>query len=103
METIIEGKNDKMVLRLNGNLTIYEISDIQKEIINSFAGDMNLEIDLSGVEECDTAGIQVLLSLASSAKDIKKKFTVLKISDAVIKVARELAIDLDESFSIEGV
>lgn len=103
MGTIFKKSNGKGILKFSGNFTIYEISDIQKEIKKFLAACSTLEVDLGGVEECDTAGIQTLLSLARSAKSENKQLTVLHVSDVVTQLARRLAIDIDESFSVEEV
>lgn len=103
MGAIFEKKNGKGILIFSGNLTIYEILDIQKEMRNFVKACETLEIDLSGVVKCDTAGIQSLLSLARSAISEKKQLTVIHVSDVVTRLANQLAIHLDKSISIEGV
>jgi anti-anti-sigma factor len=103
MNTSIEEINGKKIIRFGKNLTIYVISEIKKEITDCFSEDINFEIDLGSVEECDTAGIQLLVSLLKTAEQKKKRLVFLNISEVTAQVAKKLAIDLDKSSSIKEV
>lgn len=48
-------------LRLDGELTIYRAAELKDVLLAAVAANDTLEIDLSGVEEFDTAGVQLLL------------------------------------------
>jgi anti-sigma B factor antagonist len=48
-------------LLLEGGLTIYEVAETKVRFTRELAGDPALEVDLSGLQELDTAGAQLLL------------------------------------------
>jgi anti-anti-sigma factor len=49
-------------VRLSGELNIYHAVAVRDAVFALFAQHQQLEIDLSGVNEIDTAGVQVLLA-----------------------------------------
>ncbi|MBV8464635.1 MAG: STAS domain-containing protein [Burkholderiales bacterium] len=46
---------------LSGELGIYTVPDIRQQVLALFAAADNIDIDLSGVTEIDTAGLQLML------------------------------------------
>lgn len=103
MDITIEEREDKKALRFGDNFTVFEIADIKKEIIKPLSQETVLELDLSEVEECDTAGIQLLLSLMKSARDKENNISFINISDAIRNTAIGIGIDPEESFEIQEV
>lgn len=55
-------------LRLDGDLTIYEAAELKTALLTALEEEPTLEIDLSGVDELDTAGLQLLLLLKNEAQ-----------------------------------
>ena len=50
-----------------GTMTIYDAVEHKKYLLNAFNNSDELEIDLSGVSEMDTAGVQLLVLLKREA------------------------------------
>jgi len=48
-------------LRIEGELTIYRAAELKDTLLAAIAANDTLEIDLSAVEEFDTAGVQLLM------------------------------------------
>lgn len=54
-------KRDAAVLRIEGEMTIYRSAELKDLLLAPLAYDKALDVDLSGVTEIDTAGVQVLM------------------------------------------
>ena len=54
---------------LSGDLTIYTVTDIRDQLRKTTSDD--LEIDLAGVSEIDTAGLQLMLLLKSKPGGVR--------------------------------
>lgn len=48
-------------LTIDGAMTVYEASESKSELLAALADGAGLEIDLAGVDEIDTAGLQLLV------------------------------------------
>lgn len=69
---------DGSLLRFDpaGELTIYQVEEVLKAIIGSFAQAKGIVIDLANNDKIDTAGFQLLVSLIKSAKSFEKECTL---------------------------
>lgn len=79
-------------LRLTGVLTIYTVTQARSEIPARMAKHGAQELDLSGLEELDTAGVQLLLWLK---RDMAGRGTVLALtrhSPAVVEALDQLKL-----------
>lgn len=77
-------------LRISGELTIYHAAEARTRFGEELAMDPALEIDLSGVEELDTAGTQVLLWLKREGKAKGHPIPFSHHSPAVLDVLDQL-------------
>ena len=73
-------------LRLDGTLTIYTAAQARNEIPSRLAEHGATVLDLSGVEELDTAGVQLLLWLKQEARRGGCACTLVNHSPAVVEV-----------------
>ena len=73
-------------LALTGALTIYTVTDAKQDLENRLGRSPILEIDLSQVEELDTAGVQLLLWLKRSAAEHGTTLALTGHSQAVLEV-----------------
>jgi anti-anti-sigma regulatory factor len=55
-----------------------------------------LRLDLSGVDSCDAAVLQVLLAARKSASQLEKPFGVVSLSAAVLETCAALGLPLEE-------
>lgn len=73
-------------LSLAGSMTIYEAAAQKGELLAALASAPALELDLGGVDEADTAGLQLLLLLRREAASGGKPVRVLSLSPALVEV-----------------
>lgn len=86
---------------IGGGLTIYNVQSFFKEHVQPFVFKKSLILDLSKIEEIDTAGIQLLLMLTRAANDEGVGCEVSNISGAV-KDYLEL-FNLTDQFPLSGL
>ena len=76
--------SSRRVLVLEGELTIYGAAELQTRLIAALAdAPEGLEIDLSGVTELDSAGVQLLMATHRAARASDRTVTLCAPSDAV--------------------
>ena len=68
-------------IKVSGPLTIYEASDIHKELLHSLAENNTINIDLGDVDSCDVAGIQLLISAIKTGEKEEKQITISNIPE----------------------
>jgi anti-sigma B factor antagonist len=61
MSVEIDYTGDRAHLAVCGELTIYTVAEIKAALAEAMAGADELEVDLFGVTEVDSAGIQLML------------------------------------------
>jgi anti-sigma B factor antagonist len=85
-------KTDSCLLDAGADMTIYSAADNLTEIKGYYSQYNHFELNLSSVEEIDSSGIQLLLSLVKNAKKDDKQVELSEISDPVLEVMDLLAI-----------
>ena len=96
MNFVKEEKNGEAMASIDGALTINEVADLGKNLLASIEANTSLSLDLSQVMDCDTAGIQLLLSAKKTAENLKKTFSVIYTSQSVLSTARQIGIEFHE-------
>ncbi|MBK5351348.1 STAS domain-containing protein [Pseudomonas sp. TH41] len=86
-------------LSLVGELNIYSAATVRTELLQALESRQQLEVDLEGVEDFDTAGVQVLLVLKAEAARQNKPINFVRHSVAVWEVLELLNLvgDLGDS------
>jgi anti-anti-sigma regulatory factor len=54
------------VIKIEGDLLIAGVADAKPAIVSALAAADETRLDLGGIEECDTAGVQLLLMVRAS-------------------------------------
>ena len=75
--------NPMPVLRIQGELTIFRAAELKPVLLDQPAPS---EIDLSGVTELDTAGVQLLLLAKATALAAHRELRLVAPSPAVTEV-----------------
>lgn len=83
-------------LAIQGEMTIYTALEQKQTLTEHLKHSKDLQLDLSGVEEIDSAGLQLLLFFKREAAEHGKKFSLTQHSQAVIEVFELL--DLSKHF-----
>ena len=73
-------------LSLEGELTIYNASEIKLRLLETLTRSATPEVDLSAVTELDTAGLQLLILAKQEAARLGKTLRYLNHSQAVLEV-----------------
>lgn len=70
-------------LRLEDEMSIYTAHATSASLSEFFAGYSDFELDLSGVTDFDSAGVQILLVFQRAAEKAGKKMRVIASNDVV--------------------
>ena len=81
---------EKILLILEGEVTIREASKLKETLLKHLAKKKNIEMNLERVSKIDTAGLQLLYSTYKTAVQTGKTFSLKKCS-AVLKETANLA------------
>ncbi len=85
--TKLEGSSgQRWGLKVDGDMTIYHAQELKDELLAYADASAGLDLDLSGVEELDSVGIQILLLLKKAADGEKKNLLISACSAAVREV-----------------
>jgi anti-sigma B factor antagonist len=80
-------------LRLEGEMTIYKAVELKPCLLKPIQPDSALEIDLSGVTELDSAGVQLLMLARKTAQAMQCNLLITGRSPAVSDVFELLDLD----------
>ncbi len=72
-------------IRIEGPMTVYEAAEIRDTLTRAFlrTGEAGVTLDLSAVESCDAAGVQILCAARRTAREAGTPFRVTGASEAV--------------------
>ena len=73
-------------LAVEGSMTVYEAVEQKKGLLEALAGAQALELDLSAVDEIDTAGLQLLFLARREGCKTDKPVRLVAKSDALTEV-----------------
>ena len=96
MDITIEEIGDKRVISFGDSITLDNITELYEEIKRYIAEEVENQLDFSNVEECDTSGVQLLLSLLRSRNSEGKKIFVSSVSEHIRDTAYGIGVNLDE-------
>jgi anti-anti-sigma regulatory factor len=102
MSLTVKKETGKIILIFDGAITIYEVSEYAKKLIEAFSEEESLEMDLSNVDECDTAGIQFVCSILKQENNVKS-ISIKGISKTFEDTSKVLGIDVEGLFKTKGV
>lgn len=75
---------------LDGEVNIYRAAELKHSVLAALRQSRVLEIDLGGVTEFDTAGLQVLMLAKRTASAEQRELRLLHHSPAVVEVVELL-------------
>ncbi len=82
-------------LNLGSELSIYRAAELKQQLLDALQANAQpgLDLDLSAVEEVDTAGIQLLLLAQREARNRGRRLRLLRPSTAVRNAIELLELD----------
>ncbi|ATG75023.1 anti-sigma B factor antagonist [Zobellella denitrificans] len=86
MQIVAETREQGVLLRLEGELTIYTAAALKSQLAPYLAGPQQLGLDLAGVSELDSAGLQLLLLAKRELDRQGGALSLLWHSQAVLEV-----------------
>jgi anti-sigma B factor antagonist len=79
-------------LSIDQDLTIYTIEQLKDELTGYLNDYQHFEMDLSKVEETDSAGIQLLIAVQNSLRVKEKTLCISSVSESVATIMAAYAI-----------
>ncbi len=79
-------KNHSLHVSIKDEMTIYTALEHKNQLIDFLNPDSSVQINLSGVSEIDSAGVQLLLYLKQEAKAKNVALSLTDHSQAVVEV-----------------
>ncbi|MBW2107148.1 MAG: STAS domain-containing protein [Deltaproteobacteria bacterium] len=79
-------------LSITGSMTIYDASELRQHLLACLEEHPGMILDLSGVEDCDTAAIQVLCAARKSAELTGKPVSFQQPAGPVIEAAHRAGL-----------
>lgn len=73
-------------LVIDGELTIYRAAELCELLKTALSNDADLELNLAGVTELDSAGVQLLMAAKKSALARQHSLRLIEHSPAVLEV-----------------
>ena len=89
-----EEKDGEAILNIKSAMTVYEIAIIRDELAACFKSCDKVILDVDEVDNCDTSGVQLMLSAFRTAENAGKTFEVRGASDPVRKSVVDLGLQL---------
>ena len=83
MSIHVQQDGERVQLRIQGELNIYCASDSKAQLLDALSAGRELEVDLSDLEELDTAGVQLMLMLKQEAQRGGRQCSFINHSPAV--------------------
>lgn len=77
---------------LGGSLTLREATDLQQQLLATDAAGGELELDGSGVQRVDTAGLQLLVALARRRHAAGHRLRWSAVSAALLQASARLGL-----------
>ena len=102
MGIIMDTQNDKSILSIDGELTIYTVQEYKKSLAEKFVVDKVLEMDLTGVDEIDTSGLQLLAAMSKELFDNGSEMKITQASDVVTEALESSRLMTNMKCDSEG-
>jgi anti-anti-sigma factor len=80
------------MLHIDGEMTIYRALELCTTLKAAFEGGGDLELDLAGVTELDSAGVQLLMSAKRTAQAAQRELRLVGHSPAVLEIFEVLGL-----------
>jgi len=100
-QVITEERDGKLLVIPEGPLTIYEVGGLHQTFAAGFQDHRGLLLDLTGVTECDTAGVQLLCSARKTAEEKDTPFGIIGIAPAVLKALDACGLVPEKVFDLK--
>jgi len=97
MDVRVHYNESNAELRLGGPLTIRTAEQAREALVQVVAERAPNAIDLAEIDDCDTAGVQILVAMEKSLTKAGKALRVIAMSGIVRETAAVIGVSLDGS------
>ena len=91
-----QDKDGNWVMKIEGPLSAYEVRGLKDRLLTGFTNYQGIILDVNGVTECDTLGIQLLLSARKTAEKLNKTFNVTGDSQSIQDAVTGVGLDAED-------
>ena len=84
--TMTPRANEPCHFTIEGEMTIYNVLELKDQLLAPLDQCADMEIDLAGVSEIDSAGLQLLVMVKNEARARGKTLSISRHSPAVLEV-----------------
>lgn len=92
--TMTPAEGDRLILAIEGAMTVYEATGHKKELMDALADSNGVDFDLSAVDELDTAGLQLLVLAHREGIKAGKRVRLLSGSPEVLEALNRYGLRL---------
>lgn len=85
--------------RIAGPLTVYEVSALREKLLGFITANQRLLLDIEGITDCDTAGVQFLYAATLAIAGSQKEFYISGIPEPVQKAAVRIGLEAESFLS----
>ncbi len=101
MKITCTNSNGAAIIVLEGNLLIDRVAEARPGIMTAIAESNDIQLDVAGIRACDTAGIQLLLSVRGSALAKGASMQLTARSPSFIAAGERIAVPCS-AFDVAG-
>jgi anti-anti-sigma factor len=98
----IERTDDGYQLAFSGELGIFQVADYHRELLENCPPAARLRVDLTAVDELDSAGLQLLLALEKQVQSQRGSLCVSGQSEAVASALQRFNLSAHFATETEG-
>lgn len=84
--TMTQRSTDPCIYMIEGEMTIYNALELKEQMLSPLGQCAHVEIELAGVSEIDSAGLQLLMMVKNEARARGKSLGISGHSPAVLEV-----------------
>ena len=92
MKLNITIKEPNGAIFVSGALDIYDVESLREVLLRELTKRAELVLDLTGVTECDTAGVQLICAARKSAEKSGKRLKLERPSSAFVTCCERLGL-----------
>ena len=100
-DNTISGQNKKScgIVKHDAPLTATEVTDLKNILTEQFSVYHDVTVEFTDLTDCDTLGIQLLLSANKSAKGRNSRFEIKGDIELLHNAAQRIGLDIEEYFN----
>ena len=88
----IEQIDNKVIIK--GQLTIYEVEELRQTLLTVMEEYDQIKIDMQKIDDCDSLGVQLLLSAQKTAVAQGKDLELINISPPINRIMKAIGFEV---------